>query len=249
MNRIAPFATTVTLLPLLLLTPARAQDKPQDKPSSCAPAQKNPDRHAQFLKDKEEALKKGPVELLFVGDSITDAWRRPDSAQYKLFLERWGKHNPLNIGISGDKTEHVLWRLEHGEVDGLKPKVVVLMIGTNNLGNKPQSTPGDTAAGVKCVVEKLREKLPDSKILLLAVFPRGKEVNHPFRAQVRSVNDEIAKLDDGGKHVKYLDIGAEFLAADGTLTPEVMPDALHPNENGYRIWADSMGPELEKLMK
>lgn len=217
------------------------------KGTACTPAQKNPQRHEQFLKDKADALTKGPVELLFVGDSITDAWR--GGAQNKLYVERWGKHNPLNIGISGDKTQHVLWRLEHGEVDGIKPKAVVVMIGTNNLGNPPKAAPEQTAAGVKCVVETLHEKLPESKILLLGVFPRGAKANDPYRAQIKTANDAIAKLEDDGGHVKYLDIGAKFLDKDGNLPPDIMPDALHPNEKGYQIWADAMGPVLDEMLK
>src|ERR687897_2614688 len=148
---------------------ARAQDA-GGKPVTCVPKQKNPERHEQFMKDKAEALKKGPIQLVFIGDSITDAWRQP---QYNgIYKERWGKYNPLNIGISGDKTEHVLWRLENGELDGLAggAKLVVMMIGTNNLGNKPRATPEDTAEGVKCLVQTVRQKLPQSKILLLGVF-------------------------------------------------------------------------------
>jgi lysophospholipase L1-like esterase len=216
----------------------------EDKQITCTPAEKKPERHQQFLKDKEAALVKGPVDLLFVGDSITDAWRR--DPQKKLFDERWGKHNPLNIGIGGDRTQNVLWRLENGEVDGIKPKVVVLMIGTNNIGNG--DSPQDTAAGVTCVVKTLREKLPDSKILLLGVFPRGAKSDDPFRAQIKTINDTIAKLDDG-QHVKYLDIGPKFLTDEGALTPQIMPDALHPNEKGYHVWAEAIGPAVDEMMK
>ena len=238
---------------LVFAPAASAQDA--KKPASITPAPKShpekPDversfikRHEGFLKDKADALKNGPVDLLFVGDSITDAWRRGE--QNKLFKERWGKHNPLNLGIGGDRTQHVLWRLEKGEVEGIKPKVTVLMIGTNNLGNK--ESVDDTIAGVKAVVQSLREKLPETKILLLAVFPRGMEPNHPYRAQIKTVNEAISKLDDG-QHVKYLDIGDKFLAPDGTLTKDVMPDALHPNAKGYQIWADAIQPTLDEMMK
>ncbi len=123
------------------------------------------------------------------------------------------------------------------------------MIGTNNLGNPPNATAEQTAAGIKCVVEKLREKLPESKILLLGVFPRGAKADDPYRAQIKTINDTIAKLDDGGKHVKYLDLGAKFLDKDGTLPADIMPDALHPNEKGYQIWADAMGPALDEMLK
>lgn len=251
----------------LLATPfLRAEDKApaSGKPVAATPAPKSSPkdpkveqnfvkRHEGFLKDKEEALKNGPVQVVFLGDSITDGWRKKekdgsDSAQLKIFKERWGtRYNALNLGIGGDRTEHVLWRLDQGEVDGLKPKAVMLMIGTNNLGNK--QSPEDTIVGVTAVVNELREKLPDSKILLLAVFPRGNKADDPFRAQIKQVNEAIAKLDDGGKHIKYLDIGEKFLAPDGELTKEIMPDFLHPNAKGYEIWADAVEPSLDEMLK
>ena len=232
----------------------RAQEKPAadsaaagGKPVTCVPKQKNPERHEQFMKDKEAALKKGPIQLVFIGDSITDAWRGGE--QNKIYKERWGKYNPLNLGISGDKTEHVLWRLENGELDGLAggTKLVVMMIGTNNLGNRPRATPEDTAEGIKCLVKTIRQKLPGSKLLLLGVFPRGREASDPYRAQIKTINDTVAKLDDG-KQVRYADLGPEFLDDDGTLPADVMPDQLHPNARGYRIWADAMDPLIEEMM-
>jgi lysophospholipase L1-like esterase len=240
-------AITIALTAISLLAQTtRAAEEKKDHPVSCKPVQKDPQRHEQFLKDKAEALKKGPIDLLFVGDSITDGWR--NKPQNKLYVEKWSKHNPLNIGISGDKTQHVLWRLENGEVDGIEPKLIVLMIGTNNLGNAPQATPEETAAGVTCVVKKLQEKLPKAKLLLLAVFPRGEKADNAFRGQIKTVNDTIAKLDDG-KQVKYLDIADKFLDDDGTLPKDVMPDALHPNAKGYEIWADAIAPVIDEMMK
>jgi lysophospholipase L1-like esterase len=202
------------------------------------------------MKDKEAALKKGPVQLVWIGDSITDAWRDRRGEQSKLFDERWGKFNPLNLGISGDKTEHVLWRLEHGELDGLAggTKLVVMMIGTNNLGNAPTASPEDTAKGVECLVKTIRQKLPESKILLLGVFPRGKEPTNPFRAKIKTINDTISKLDDG-RQVKYLDISDAFLSRDGTLPADVMPDQLHPSAHGYELWADAVSPTIEQMIK
>jgi beta-glucosidase len=231
---------------------ARAQDAAKGaaggKPVTCVPAEKDPQRHAEFMKDKEAALAKGPIQLVWIGDSITDAWRGGE--QNKLFNERWGKYNPLNLGISGDKTEHVLWRLEHGELDGLAggTKLVVMMIGTNNLGNAPTASPEDTAEGVKCLVKTIRQKLPGAKVLLLGVFPRGKEATNPFRAQIKTINDTISKLDDG-KQVKYLDVADAFLDDKGELPAEVMPDQLHPSAKGYQIWADAVGPAIEQMIK
>src|SRR5437763_12007200 len=242
-------ATVALVLTLVVVQRARADDDAaKGKPTPCVPQQKDPNRHTQFMKDKAEALNKGPVQLVFIGDSITDAWRGGE--QHKLYMERWGKYNPLNLGICGDKTEHVLWRLEHGELDGLRQgtKLVVMMIGTNNLGNPPRATPEDTARGVECLVKTIRQKLPESKLLLLGVFPRGKAPGDPFRAQIKTVNDMISKLDDG-KNVKYLDIGRKFLSKDDSLSKDIMPDALHPNAAGYQIWADAIGPAVDEMIK
>jgi len=125
------------------------------------------------------------------------------------------------------------------------PKVVVLMIGTNNASS---DKPEDTARGVAKIVSTLREKLPDTKILLLAIFPRGQDANDVKRKTNDQVNAIIAKLADD-KHVFYLDIGAKFLQPDGTLSKDIMPDLLHPNAKGYDIWVEAMNPKLTELMK
>ena len=140
-----------------------------------------------------------------------------------------------------------------GELDGLKPKAVVLMIGTNNTGFEadkvtPRNTPAEAAEGVKAIVRGLRAKFPATKILLLAVFPRGEKPDNPQRLQVAAINAVIAKLDNG-RSVRYLDIGPKFLAADGTLPKDVMPDFLHPNEKGYEIWAAAIKEPLAELLK
>jgi len=199
-------------------------------------------RHEGFLKDLKE--KNGKVGILFVGDSITDGWRNRGK---EVFAKNYGSLDPLNIGIGGDRTQHVLWRLDHGEVEGISPKVAVLMIGTNNLGNAPSNE--NIVEGVTKIVKELNEKLPSTKVLLLAIFPRDEKPDTRNRASIKQINEQLAKLDDGGKHVKYLDIGPKFLESDGTLSKEIMPDFLHPNERGYEIWADSMEPTLVQLMK
>ena len=196
-------------------------------------------RHGAFLAERDA----GPVDLLFVGDSITEGWLGEGRATWD---REYVPLNPLNLGIGGDETQHVLWRLGHGEVDGLSPKLVVLMIGTNNLGNSAD-TPTGTAAGVAAVVAKLREKLPASPILLLAVFPKEREPDGPSRRSVVELNALIAPLGDG-KHVHFLDIGPAFLRPDGVLTARVMPDYLHLSPAAYQAWADAMRPTLERLM-
>jgi lysophospholipase L1-like esterase len=201
-------------------------------------------RHEGFLAE----AKQGKFDLVFIGDSITDGWRNRG-------LEVWNKsyapRHALNLGIGGDRTQHVLWRIEHGELDGLKPKAVVLMIGTNNTGKEKDGSPRNATAeviqGVTAVVNAIRTKLPQSKLLLLAIFPRG-AVDGPERAQIKEINTAISKLDDG-KRVKFLDIGKVFLADDGSIPRPIMPDLLHPNALGYQRWADAMEPTLAAMLK
>lgn len=198
--------------------------------------------HERNLKRKEQ-----PIGLLFIGDSITAGW---SGKGRQIWDERYGKFNAANFGIGGDRTEHVLWRIENGELDGISPKVVVLMIGTNNVWT---SNPEQIIAGVKAVVAAIRAKLPDSKLLLLGVFPRSQSAlvdgkPEPRRAKLMAVNPELAKLDDG-QNIFYLEIWKPFLNEDGTIDKEVMHDFLHLTEKGYKIWADAMQPKLDELMK
>ena len=209
-------------------------------------------RNAGWIKRHEgfaQQAQKGGVAILFMGDSITDFWRNRGSNVWNHY---YAPRHAADFGISGDRTEHVLWRIDHGELDGIHPKVVVLMIGTNNTGKEndrktPRNSVPEVAEGVRAVVNDLRARLPKSKILLLAIFPRG-TLDDPQRAQVALINTLIAKLDDG-KMVKFLDIGPKFLELDGTLPRSVMPDLLHPNAKGYQIWADAMNPTLDRMLK
>lgn len=186
--------------------------------------------------------KEGKTDLLFLGDSITAGW----GGKKEIWDKAFGAYRPANFGIGGDRTQHLLWRITNGELDGIKPKAAVLMIGTNNSGTDPAE---GIAAGVTKIVQAIRTKLPETKILLLAVFPRGERANpNPQREKLKQVNAIIAKLDDG-KNVFYLDIGEKFLQPDGTLTKEIMPDFLHLSTKGYQIWADAITPKLETLMK
>ena len=194
--------------------------------------------------------KKGHVDLLFLGDSITAGW-----LWGKGGINVWNKYyvplHAADFGIGYDRTQNVLWRIEHGELKRIKPKVVVLLIGTNNAGNedngKPRNTTPEIVEGVTTLVKELRVRLPKSKVLLLGLFPRG-ETGDPVREQIKEVNSQLARLDDG-KTVRFLDIGSRFLEADGTLSRQIMPDLLHPNERGYQIWADAMADTLAGMMK
>lgn len=201
-------------------------------------------RHDSFV----EIAKQGGVDVLFLGDSITDFWRNRGKAVWDT---NFASLKAANFGISADRTQHVLWRMEHGELDGIKPKAVVLMIGTNNTGkerngDQMRNTTPEAIEGVTAVVKGLRAKLPETKILLLGIFPRAdNDVSPP---QIKDINAALAKLDDG-KYIKFLDIGAKFLAPDGTLTREIMPDLLHPSEKGYQIWADAIREPLAAMLK
>ena len=214
-------------------------------------------RDASWLKRHEEFVAEargGGIEVLFLGDSITDFWRSPDPAKggQAVWDREFAPLKAANFGISGDRTQHVLWRLRHGEAEGYRPKVVVLMIGTNNTGwerdgTTPRNRPPEVTAGVTAVVDELRARFPEAKILLLAIFPRG-EKDSPQRAQVAEVNRALAKLHDGA-HIFFLDISDRFLDAEGNIPREVMPDLLHPSLKGYEIWAEAIRAPLKELLK
>lgn len=243
MKTFRAFAVTVSLLAAAFCANFVRADEPKEekKPASVIPSEKDRGRHEQFLKDKEELLKKGPIQVVFIGDSITDGWR---GGGKKVWEANYDKYNTLNLGIGGDRTEHVLYRIDHGELDGLSPKAVVMMIGTNNIGSPAE----DVIAGIKADVAAVHAKLPDAKILLLAVFPRSGNAADPVREKIKGINEAISKL-DGHDNVKYLDIGPSFLEKDGTLPKSIMPDGLHPNEKGYEIWAEAIRPTLDELTK
>jgi lysophospholipase L1-like esterase len=185
--------------------------------------------------------KEGNIDLLFVGDSITEGW-----GNNSVWQKTYASLNAANIGIGGDTTENVLWRLENGVVDGISPKAAVVLIGTNNFGLEGHS-PDAVAKGVTAVVQILRKKLPSTKILLLAIFPRDEKPNTDLRKKIKTVNEQIVRLDDR-KNVRFLDLGPKLSNPDGSLSKEVMPDFLHLSEKGYQIWADAMAPLLKELM-
>ena len=174
------------------------------------------------------------------GDSITDGWRNSGK---EVWAANYDKLNATDFGIGGDQTQHLLWRLAHGQVDGLHPKMVALMIGTNNLFG-PSDT--EVAEGVATCVHEYQKHCPDAVILLQAIFPRGEKPNEPFREKLKQINAMLSKLADG-KKVVYVDFGDKFLDADGTLPRDIMPDGLHPNAKGYAIWADAIRPQIEKV--
>jgi lysophospholipase L1-like esterase len=200
--------------------------------------------HAEFL----ERANQGPVGLLFLGDSITEGWKKVP----ELWEASYGHYQPANFGIGGDRTEHVIWRIEQGELEKMAPKVTVLMIGTNNTGDNAAV---EIAAANRKIISMIQAALPETKVLLLGIFPRGPRMARGMgddwegkMAKISAVNADMAQLDDGDR-VRYLDISNNFLAADGSIPMEIMPDQLHPNALGYQIWVDAMAPLLAEMMK
>lgn len=201
-----------------------------------------------------DRIKEGNPEVIFIGDSITHGWENKGKTVWEPF---YGTRNAANMGFSGDRTEHVLWRLHNGEIDGISPRLAVLMIGTNNAA-RDQYTPEQIAEGIRAILCTLRTELPQTKILVLAIFPRGSDEQrkdktqdaayNPLWAKNDQVNQMISKFADG-RMIHYLDINKAFLNDQGVLTRDVMPDLLHPEEKGYAIWAEAMEPTLAKLLK
>lgn len=198
-------------------------------------------RHKEKLALKEQM---SSVNLVFLGDSITHAF---DNKGKAIWQQYYAPRNALNIGFSGDRTEHVLWRLNNGEVDGIAPKLLVLMIGTNNTGHR-QDKAEETAFGIKAILNTLEDKLPKTKVLLLAIFPRGASKDDPLRKLNDDINNIIKSYDDGDR-IHYVDINPLFLDENGTLSKSVMKDLLHPNKDQYKVWADAIEPNIIALMQ
>jgi lysophospholipase L1-like esterase len=239
------FSLCLGLLVLsIILTGCQSQQqlafKAVESKSHSAVTPKNRDcaRHQAF----NARVKEGNVDLIFIGDSITHWWER---AGKEVWEKYYGHRKAVNLGIGGDRTQHVLWRLDNGNIDGISPKVAVVMIGTNNLSPN-RSTVEETADGVIAICKKLRTRLPKTKILLLAIFPRAQEPC-PLRDKVAQTNKIISRIADG-KKIYYLDIGDKFVEPDGSISREIMKDYLHLTPKGYKIWAEAIEPKLAELM-
>lgn len=196
-----------------------------------------------------EQAKRGEAKLIFVGDSITQGW---ETEGKEIWQDRYAKYNALNLGISGDRTQHVLWRLQHGNLDHIKPKLAVVMIGTNNT-NADDNTAEEIAEGITAIVDTIKSKLPDANILLLGIFPRGEKPTmrgqlNVNRDKIDRVNVIISKLDDK-QRVFYLDIAAKFLDVQGVISKDIMPDFLHLSSKGYEIWADAIDQRVKHLLQ
>jgi lysophospholipase L1-like esterase len=197
-------------------------------------------RHQEFL----AVAQAGNIDLLFVGDSITDWWRQ-DQRGKPEWDKTWAPLKAANFGIAGDTTQGVLWRMQNGELEGFHAKLIVLMLGTNNLRRNEIA---DIAAGDAAIVAEFRKRQPQAKVLLLGVFPRGAATDNPLRTMIKELNGHLEKLADNN-NVFYMDIGDKFLAPDGSLPTDVMPDGLHPNLKGYGIWAAATEARVKELMR
>jgi lysophospholipase L1-like esterase len=221
-----------------------------------------------------DRAKQGDVDLLFLGDSITEGWA---GSGRKVWEKYYGNRKAMNAGVGGDRTQHVLWRLDNGNIDGIHPKLAVIMIGTNNSNNN-DNTAEEIADGVKAIVKEVHEKLPETKILLLGIFPRGATTDEQLEKIItrngqreidpselhakiaaakeatmkqREKNAEASSLASqvaDNNMIFYMDIGDKFLTPDGVLSKDIMPDYLHPNAKGYEIWAETIEPKVAELL-
>ncbi len=238
-----PCAFLVVILLAFALSDALCAADPPPAPNGNA-ATMPTTREGGFMKFHEqyvEQIKQGNIDVLFTGDSITFKWRDTGKAQWDKY---YGSMKAANFGHSGDRTQHLLWRLQNGECDGPAPKVVVLMIGTNNIGGNIYSV-SDVADGITANVNELRKHWPTTKILLLGITPSGGSTP-PKRTKVDAVNQMISKLDDG-RHVFYLDIGPKFMDKDGLVSPTLI-NGLHPTADGYEIWGAAIKEPLDNLL-
>lgn len=201
-------------------------------------------RHEQKLAEIKAHREAGRrVDLVFLGDSITQGWENEGKAAW---AQNFAKYNAVALGFGGDRTENLLWRLQHGELDGMTPMAVVMMIGTNNTGDRLED-PALTIAGIKNNLDEIRRRQPQAKVLLLALFPRGEKPDDLMRRHNAKINALLPSLADG-RQVVFLDIGGALTNPDGTLSKDILPDWLHLSPQGYEIWARSLQAPLASLL-
>lgn len=196
--------------------------------------------------EKIGLMNKGDIDLLMVGDSITNNFEN-EQVGLKVWEEYFVPLKAINLGFGGDRTEHVLWRLDHLPVMKVTPKAAVVLIGTNNIcwGS---DTPKQAAEGVQAIVRKLKAIYPEMKVLVLGVFPRRRNFDHPHRKQIMELNSYLPERLKDIKGVTFRDIGPAFLDDNGFLSEEMMPDTTHPSEKGHQVWAEAIMPELKQML-
>lgn len=205
-----------------------------------------PEAHRQRQHEdlvKQVAKLKGELDLVFVGDSITQGW---GSNGQEVWKSCYGGVKSLNLGMASNRVEHALWRVQNGELEGISPKVVVILIGVNNIYQRPVCTAAQVAEGVALLINTIHIRSPRSTFLLLGVFPSG-DKDSGYRTQAREINALLARYDDG-KIVRFLDLGEKLLEPDGSASAEVLYDKLHLSAKGYAIWAAAMNPLLSEMV-
>ncbi len=233
----------LTFFPLIAVLPLGAEEKAAVGPS-VTPQPRIEEWWFKRQAEKIGLMKEGEFELLMVGDSITHNF---ESIGEKVWKKHFEPLKALNLGFGGDRTNHVLWRLDHLPKPKVQPRAAVVMIGTNNIcwgSDKPR----EAAKGVKAVAAKLQSLYPEAKILVLGVFPRRRELTHPHRKQIIELNSYLPDLLKELKNVKFLDIGPSFLDEKGHLSKEMMPDTTHPSEKGHQVWADAIEAEVRTML-
>lgn len=217
------------------------------------PATSLENRDIARYQEQKQRMEQGDVDLLWVGDSITHFWEGTGKDVWNKF---YGARKAMNFAISGDRTGHVLWRMANSPMEKISPKMTVVMIGTNNIGHKKpnsdqmHSTPEETVEGVKAIVDQLKSYYPETKILLLEVFPRDEKPDGTYRKAVNSINEGLRKIyaDGAVENVQLFSINDLLLTKDGILTKEIMPDSLHPSAAGYEIWANAIEPMVAEAL-
>lgn len=237
--------TACTNAPVIPATETDIQAEAEQKATTPRPRDKDYDWMSieswyEYFQDDVNIAKAGDVDLLFVGDSITQGWPSP------LWENYFGAYRPANFGIGGDHTGNVLWRLQHGELENLSPRAIVLLIGINNFFHNGD-TSEDVFKGVKAVVAQLQTSFPETRILLNGVLPHKENADDPMRQLIIETNHLIRTLGDE-ELVFYRDYGSLLLEPDGSISLEIMPDTLHLAEPGYKIWAEAMFPLLDNWL-
>jgi lysophospholipase L1-like esterase len=235
------------LICVVAVVAAQQAPSPADRPTPRTDAN-SITAHAQLL----EKAKQGRIGIYFEGDSITRRWGATD---YPELLANWTQNffgwNAADFGWGADLIQNILWRLNNGELDGVNPKVIVLLAGTNNVGNRPaaggdDAKVEDVTRGIEAILRVLREKAPESTIILTAIFPRND--NMDVMPAINRINVRLAALADG-KRIRFLNVNGKLADADGRLLEGMMtPDKLHPAVRGYQVWADGLKPLFTELL-
>ena len=230
----------MTRLPLFLaLLPFTGALFAQSTNTAVMPVPMNKPGWMERHESMNAKARQGKIDLIYIGDSIV---QRYEGVGKHVWDHYYASRNALNLGISGDRTQHVIWRLDHGNIEGINPKLAIVMIGQNNGGH---NTASEIAEGVTEVVKIIRTKLPKTKILLLGIFQR-REKPTPERAVLAEANNIISKL--ANSSISYMDINSVYVQPDGTIPASLMPDYEHPSELGFKRWAEAIEAKVAELM-